>query len=168
MADFMVADLGARTLEGVQAQDPTVRSPAGDGVASSRAAASPGGASAAAMCPQAPGLDSTTTERGLARGGKALTINIHATAYGGLQIMRSDDLLVLTLMMPQFIEGMTKRWLPALVVGHDGTDRAERDGKGRPHTTREALTMRSPGLGDVKVIRETSDHDFRCEDMTHA
>jgi len=44
MADFMVADLGARTLEGAQAQDPTVRSPAGDGVASSRAAASPGGA----------------------------------------------------------------------------------------------------------------------------
>tara|TARA_B110000027_G_scaffold130760_1_gene154029 strand:+ start:156 stop:2876 length:2721 start_codon:yes stop_codon:yes gene_type:complete len=55
------------------------------------------------------------SERAEARGGKALTINIHATAYGGLQILRSDDMLVLTLMMPQFIEGMTKRWLPALV-----------------------------------------------------
>ena len=55
------------------------------------------------------------SERAVARGGKPLTISVGATAYGGIQIMRSDDRMVLTLMMPQFIEGMTKKWLPTLV-----------------------------------------------------
>ena len=55
------------------------------------------------------------SERAVARGGKPLTISIGATTYGGLQIMRSDDRMVLTLLMPQFIEGMAKKWLPTLV-----------------------------------------------------
>ena len=52
--------------------------------------------------------------KAVARGGKPLTIK-DADAFGGLRIMRSDDRMVITLMMPEFIERAAQKWIPEFV-----------------------------------------------------
>ena len=52
--------------------------------------------------------------KAVARGGKPLTIK-DAGAFGGLRIMRSDDRMVITLMMPEFIERAAQKWIPEFV-----------------------------------------------------